>query len=122
VSDTVGITDVATAVALFLGDVAESIAVAEAQVVALLLTINEAMAVADTIAAQTDYTEAISDTAGVIDVLNSASAYQLARAETMTLTETNGGRNLWENVDDTQDANWQNINTSQTPGWSVLIT
>jgi hypothetical protein len=113
---------VATAVALFLGDVAESIAVAEAQVVALLLTINEAMAVADTIAAQTDYTEAISDTAGVIDVLNSASAYQLARAETMTLTETNGGRNLWENVDDTQDANWQNINTSQTPGWSVLIT
>ena len=80
------------------------------------------MAVADTTTAQMGYTEAVSDTAGIIDTLNIGTAYQLSCAETMALTETNGGRNLWEIVDDTQDGNWQNINNSQTPGWSVLIT
>ena len=121
-SDTAGITDVATAVTLFLGNISESIAIAEAQVALLLLTINESMAAADTIAAQTDYTEVVPDTAGIVDTLNSATVYQLSCAETMTLAETNNGRKLWEIIDDTQDANWQNINNTQTPGWSVLVT
>jgi hypothetical protein len=28
----------------------------------------------------------------------------------------------WSLIDDSETANWQNVNTAQTPGWSVLNT
>ena len=51
---------------------------------------------------------------------NGNAQYPVSRAETMALVETNGGRFLWEIIDDTQNGNWQNINNPQTPGWSVI--
>jgi hypothetical protein len=31
-----------------------------------------------------------------------------------------GGVNVWSVIDDTQTANWQNINNAQVPGWGAV--
>jgi hypothetical protein len=62
----------------------------------------------------------LTESSVITDTLGGGALYQVGRAETMALAETNGGRFLWEIIDDTQAGNWQNINNPQTPGWSVI--
>ena len=80
------------------------------------------MSIADSLAAQTDYTETVYDTTGIIDIITAGTAYQLDRAETMAVAETNVVRDLWEIIDDTQDPNWQSVNNANSPGWAPIST
>jgi len=62
----------------------------------------------------------LTETVTITDVLGGGAEYVVSRAEAMALTQTNGGRFLWEIIDDTQGVSWQNINNPQTPGWSGI--
>ena len=75
------------------------------------------MAIADSTTVGTYYSEFIAELAAIIDNPVAATTYRLNRTETAAITETNGGRFLWEIIDDTQGVTWQNISNPQTPGW-----
>jgi hypothetical protein len=122
VSDSLGIADVETAVATFLGNISESIAIAEAQVAVLIMTITETMATSDSTTVGTYYQEFLAELVAIIDNPQATTAYNVNTSDTMVLTDSNSGRILWEIIDDTEVANWQNISNPQTPGWGAVDT
>jgi hypothetical protein len=48
--------------------------------------------------------------------------YGVSRTETAAITESQTVRYFWEIIDDTQTANWQNINNVQSSGWTPVPT
>ena len=80
------------------------------------------MVIADSTTVGTYYQEFIAELAAIIDNPVAATTYPVSRSETAVITETNGGRFLWEIIDDTEVANWQNISNPQTPGWAAVDT
>ena len=62
----------------------------------------------------------LDESVAITDINTGGANYQLSRTETMAITETNGGRFLWEIIDDTQGVTWQNISNPQTPGWTDI--
>jgi hypothetical protein len=88
----------------------------------LIMTITETMAAVDSLTVGTYYQEFLTESAVITDINGGAANYNLGVSDTMTLTETNGGRYLWEIIDDTEVANWQNISNPQTPGWAAVDT
>jgi hypothetical protein len=82
------------------------------------MSIEEAMGITDGTTVGTYYTEFLSESAAIDDSLTAITGYGVNRTETMAITSTESGRNLWEIIDDTEVANWQNISNPQTPGWA----
>jgi hypothetical protein len=109
-------------VATFLGNISESIAIAEAQVAVLIMTIVESMAIEEGTTVGTFYQEFLTESAVIVETNGGIANYNLSVSDTMALTEINGGRYLWEIIDDTQGVNWQNISNPQTPGWGAVDT
>jgi hypothetical protein len=82
------------------------------------MTITETMAATDSTTVGTYYTEFLAESAVISDDPQAATGYGVSRAETMAITSTESGRNLWEVIDDTQGVTWQNISNPQTPVWT----
>jgi hypothetical protein len=78
------------------------------------------MAATDSTTVGTYYTEFLTEIAAIADNPQAITGYGVSRTETMAITSTESGRNLWEVIDDTETANWQNISNPQTPGWSAV--
>ena len=74
------------------------------------------------------------ETAVALDLLDApGSIYNTALSESSTISDFLVGGYLWNPVDDTQNPNWQNVNTAQSvtwtdisnaqnPGWVVIPT
>jgi hypothetical protein len=45
------------------------------------------------------------------------STFNVSLSETGAITDVVVGGYLWNPIDDTQSANWQNVITAQSPGW-----
>jgi hypothetical protein len=97
-------------------------AISEQQLFTWLAEIIETMATSDATTVGTYYTEFIAELAAIADNPQAATAYNVSTSDTMVITDTNSGRNLWEVIDDTESANWQNISNPQTPGWGAVDT
>jgi hypothetical protein len=122
ITETNPISTVEEAVATFLGSVTESMAISEQQLFVWLADLIETMATSDAQTVGTYYTEFIAELAAIADNPQAATAYNVSTSDTMVITDTNSGRNLWEVIDDTEIANWQNISNPQTPGWGAVDT
>jgi hypothetical protein len=84
------------------------------------MTIMESMAAADAQTIGTYYTQDVNESV-VLTISEAGSAgYKVNCSETAAITETNGGRFLWEIIDDTQGVTWQNISNPQTPNWTAV--
>jgi hypothetical protein len=118
VTETNPIVTVEQAVATFLGNITESMAISEQQLFNWLASIVETMVTSDVTTGGTYYQEFITELAAITETNGGGANYRLSRSETMAITETNNGRFLWEIIDDTQGVTWQNISNPQTPGWS----
>jgi hypothetical protein len=105
---------------LFVADITESITVAEVALATLIMTITESMSALDSTTVGTFYTEFLDEFASIGDSPTAITGYGVNRTETMAITSTESGRNLWEVIDDTETANWQNISNPQTPGWAAV--
>jgi hypothetical protein len=85
------------------------------------------------------YNVYIADTATGTDAFVPSIGYTVGFADTATITNTQsavatinvsvtgiqlyvyiGGVLVWAVIDDSQNPNWQNINSAQTPGWNDL--
>lgn len=75
----------------------------------------------DTFAAALTYNVGIADTATISDT-PSVVATIVASVTGIQLYVYVGNTLVWVVVDDTQNANWQNINDAQTPGWVNIPT
>jgi hypothetical protein len=64
----------------------------------------------------------LDESVAITDTNDGGANYQVSQTETMAITEINGGRYLWEIIDDTQGVTWQNISNPQTPGWGAVDT
>jgi hypothetical protein len=62
----------------------------------------------------------VDESAALTVVDGGVANYRVSCSETAAITETNGGRFLWEIIDDTQGVTWQNISNPQTPNWTVV--
>ena len=75
----------------------------------------------DTFSATLGYSVEFADTATISDSVN-ALATIIASVTGIQLYVYVGNTLVWVVVDDTQNANWQNINDAQTPGWVNIPT
>lgn len=95
--------------------------------------------ITDSVNTQVNYNVYIADTATGTDTFATVIGYGVAFADTATITDTPtvtatinvsvtgiqlyvyiGGVLVWAVIDDSQNPNWQNINSAQTPGWNDL--
>ncbi len=95
--------------------------------------------ITDSVNTQVAYNVEIVDTATGTDTFSATLGYTVAFADTATITDSPsvtatinvsvtgiqlnvyiGGVLVWAVIDDSQDPNWQNINSAQTPGWNDL--
>jgi hypothetical protein len=95
--------------------------------------------ITDSVNTQVNYNVYIIDTATGSDTFSASLGYTVAFADTATITDTPsvvatinvsvtgiqlnvyiGGVLVWAVIDDSQNPNWQNINSAQTPGWNDL--
>ena len=95
--------------------------------------------ITDSVNTQVAYNVYIADTATGTDTFATVIGYGVAFADTATITDTPtvtatinvsvtgiqlyvyiGGVLVWAVIDDSQNPNWQNINSAQTPGWNDL--
>ena len=102
---------------------------------------SDTATISDLIDTQVGYNVYIVDTATGTDTFATVIGYNVALADTATITDTPtvvativvsvtgiqlyvyvGNTLVWVVVDDTQNANWQNINDAQTPGWVNIPT
>ena len=101
----------------------------------------DALTITDSVDTQVSYNVYIADTATGTDTFATVIGYGVAFADTATITDTPtvtativasvtgiqlyvyvGNTLVWAAVDDTQNANWQNINDAQVPGWVNIPT
>ena len=95
--------------------------------------------ITDSVNTQVNYNVYIIDTATGSDTFSASLGYTVAFADTATITDTPsvvatinvsvtgiqlnvyiGGVLVWAVIEDSQNPNWQNINSAQTPGWNDL--
>jgi hypothetical protein len=95
--------------------------------------------ITDSVNTQVNYNVYIADTATGTDTFATVIGYGVAFADNATITDTPtvtatinvsvtgiqlyvyiGGVLVWAVIDDSQNPNWQNINSAQTPGWNDL--
>jgi hypothetical protein len=101
----------------------------------------DALTITDSVDTQVSYNVYIADTATGTDTFATVVGFAVAFADTATITDTPtvtativasvtgiqlyvyvGNTLVWAVVDDTQNANWQNINDAQVPGWVNIPT
>ena len=73
----------------------------------------------DTFSASLGYTVAFSDTATITDTPSVVASINVS-VTGIQLNVYIGGVLVWAVIDDSQNPNWQNINSAQTPGWNDL--
>ena len=78
------------------------------------------MAATDSTTVGTYYTEFLYESTAISDSNTALTGYHVAVSDTMAITSTETGRNLWEVIDDSQTPSWQNIGNTQTPGWTAI--
>lgn len=97
--------------------------------------------ITDSVNTQVAYNVYIIDTATGTDTFSATLGYSVSFADTATITDSVsaiatinasvtgiqlyvyvGNVLVWAAVDDTQNANWQNINDAQVPGWVNIPT
>ena len=102
---------------------------------------SDTATISDLVDTQVGYNVYIVDTATGTDTFAAVTGFNVAFADTATITDTPtvvatiiasvtgiqlyvyvGNTLVWVVVDDTQNANWQNINDAQTPGWVNIPT
>jgi tetrahydromethanopterin S-methyltransferase subunit C len=102
---------------------------------------SDTATITDSVNTQVAYNVYIIDTATGTDTFAAALGYSVSFADTATISDTPsalatiiasvtgiqlyvyvGNTLVWAVVDDTQNANWQNINDAQTPGWVNIPT
>jgi hypothetical protein len=100
---------------------------------------SDALTITDSRDTKVNYNVYIADTATGTDAFGSTIGYTVGFADTATITDTPtvtatinvsvtgiqlyvyiGGVLVWAVIDDSQNPNWQNINSAQTPGWNDL--
>ena len=100
---------------------------------------SDALTITDSVNTQVAYNVYIADTATGTDTFATVIGYGVAFADNATITDTPtvtatinvsvtgiqlyvyiGGVLVWAVIDDSQNPNWQNINSAQTPGWNDL--
>ena len=65
---------------------------------------------------------ASSETAtGLDEVSPAGSTFNVSLSDAGTITDLVAGNYLWNPIDDTQSANWQNVVTAQTPAWTDIV-
>lgn len=103
--------------------------------------LTDTATLSDSVNAAATYYVYIADTATGSDTFAAALTYNVGIADTATISDTPsvvativasvtgiqlyvyvGNTLVWAVVDDTQNANWQNINDAQTPGWVNIPT
>jgi len=103
--------------------------------------LNDTATLSDLVNAAATYYVGIADTATGSDTFFAGVGYNVAIADTATISDTPsvvativasvtgiqlyvyvGNTLVWAVVDDTQNANWQNINDAQVPGWVNIPT
>jgi len=101
----------------------------------------DTVTITDSVDTQVNYNVYIIDTATGTDTFATIIGFAVAFADTVTITDTPtvsativasvtgiqlyvyiGNVLVWAAVDDTQNANWQNINDAQVPGWVNIPT
>lgn len=101
----------------------------------------DALTITDSVNTQVKYNVYIVDTATGTDTFAATLGYSVTFADTATISDTPtvvativasvtgiqlyvyvGNTLVWAVVDDTQNANWQNINDAQVPGWVNIPT
>ena len=101
----------------------------------------DTLTITDLVNTQVNYNVEIVDTATSTDLFTATLGYSVEFADTATITDTPtviativasvtgiqlyvyvGNTLVWAVVDDTQNANWQNINDAQVPGWVNIPT
>ena len=101
--------------------------------------LTDATTLSDSVNAAAAYLVYIADTATGTDTFSAVIGYNVAIADTATITDTPsvvatinasvtgiqlyvyiGGALVWGQIDDNQNPNWQNINTTQSSGWTDL--
>lgn len=102
---------------------------------------DDTATLSDSVNAAAAYYVYIADTATGTDTFVASATFGVGFADTATITDTPavtativasvtgvqlyvyvGNTLVWAVVDDTQNANWQNINDAQTPGWVNIPT
>ncbi len=102
---------------------------------------SDALTITDSVNTQVGYNVYIVDTATGTDTFSATLGYSVSFADTATISDSVnalatiiasvtgiqlyvyvGNTLVWVVVDDTQNANWQNINDAQTPGWVNIPT
>ena len=68
------------------------------------------------------YTRTVTDSATVTDVASVGVTFNAAILDLATLLDSTSSLFLWNLIDDTQTANWQNISNTQSPGWTDITT
>lgn len=89
----------------------------------MLANVDESATGADTAATSHVMNAAVSEsaTASVRSVV-SASIFYASLVDNVVIADLLAARRFWEQVDDIQDANWQNINNPQSAVWTVVAT
>ena len=130
-----------SAIAVAFSDTATITTTAQAPVIAFSGPLADAVTLSDSVNTSISYVAYIADTATGTDTFAAAVTFAVGIADTATISDTPsavativasvtgiqlyvyiGNVLVWAAVDDTQNANWQNINDAQTPGWVNIPT
>ena len=72
--------------------------------------------------AASTFNVSLSETAtGLDEVSPAGSTFNVSLSDAGTITDLVAGNYLWNPIDDTQSANWQNVVTAQTPAWTAIV-
>jgi hypothetical protein len=120
-SDTATGSDALSAQMVFATAVSELATGADAlsALVIFVSSVSETALVLDTPSvAASIFNVSLSELASGLDAVDAAgSIFNVSLSETGAITDVVVGGYLWNPVDDTQSANWQNVVTAQSPGW-----
>jgi hypothetical protein len=122
-ADTVTITDVSDAERAIVGAVSDLATLTDLvdTLVAYNVYIADTTTGTDIFAANIGYAVSFADTATITDT-PTVTATIVASVTGIQLYVYVGNTLVWAVVDDTQNANWQNINDAQVPGWVNIPT
>jgi hypothetical protein len=122
-SDTVTITDTANADRAIIGTASDSATLTDLASTQIAYNVQfvDTVTGTTTFIANIGYGATFSDTATITDT-PTVSATIVASVTGIQLYVYIGNVLVWAAVDDTQNANWQNINDAQVPGWVNIPT
>jgi hypothetical protein len=84
--------------------------------------VSETAAASDAFVAQVNFAVSVAESLAAADAVSNVMSFAASVNESVAALDQVTSLFLWNLIDDSQDANWQNINNTQSTSWTDVVT